>query len=204
MSIARKLSGLLASVAAVLLSTSVASADTITWVNGTHSAVEADFTTLMPPSFIVDAGATSDPVYGEIFEGGQTPGAGASSLITAYLGYGTIGSNPLTDTSWTWVAAIFDSQSGNNDRYKAQIVAPLLNGTYAYTYRFSVDGGLTFTAADLTGAGSNMGLTYEADKLGTMTVVNGLSVPDETSSFALMLIALAGMAVHRRRLLALR
>ena len=190
--------------AAVVFSASAASARTI-WVNETNVASEADFVKLQSPSsFLVNAGDPTPFIYGRIYEFGKTEGAGANASIAAYVGYGAVGSDPRFDTSWLWFAAVFNVQVGNDDEYKAQFTTPLVNGTYAYTYRFSVDGGLTFTAADLDGAGSNFGLTFDSSQLGTMTVVNGLNVPDRSDSFVLLLMALAAIASQRRRLLSSR
>lgn len=191
--------------AAVAFSTRSASASTI-WVNESDQASEADYVVLQSPaSFTVDAGDPTPDIYGQIFETGMTAGAGANASISAYVGYGAVGSNPLTDTSWLWFAATWSAPAGNNDEYKAQFTAPSFNGTYAYTYRFSVDG-VNFTAADLDGAGSNSGLTFDSSKLGLMTVVNGqdVPVPDRSDSFVLLLMALATIAFQRRRLLSSR
>ena len=50
-----------------------------------------------------------------------------------------------------------------------QAVLTLPPGTYSYTFRFSLDGGFSFTLADLDGAGANGGLTFSATQLGTAT-----------------------------------
>ena len=42
---------------------------------------------------------------------------------------------------------------------------------FSYAYRFSFDGGLTFTYCDLDGAGSTPPATVSTMQLGTMTVV---------------------------------
>jgi hypothetical protein len=59
-------------------------------------------------------------------------------------------------------------QVGNDDEYQRQIIAPAA-GTYAYGYRFSLDG-LQWTYCDLDGAGSNSGLDFSSAQLGSMTV----------------------------------
>ena len=61
---------------------------------------------------------------------------------------------------------------GNNDEYVGLFTAPTVavNTNYAYTYRFSVDGGLRWTYCDLNGAGANSGLTLETSQFGVMTV----------------------------------
>jgi hypothetical protein len=61
---------------------------------------------------------------------------------------------------------------GRADEYMATFPAPAVNGStvYEYTYRFSLDDGLTWTYCDLSGAGSNDGLVFDPDDLGIMTV----------------------------------
>src|SRR5687767_9338459 len=94
---------LLAVCVALLFVASASTASPITWVNGSGSASEADFVLLdNPSSFTVNAGATTPEIFARIFESGKTAAAGANALITAYVGYGAAGSNPLTDTSWLW------------------------------------------------------------------------------------------------------
>jgi len=186
---------LFAGTISVLLSANLARADPINWVNETNQLSEADFVKLVTPlSFILNAGAITPNIDGEVYESGATESANANASIQAFVGYGNAGTNPLIDTSWIWFAATWYGQVGNNDQYRAQFTAPAYNGTYAYTYRFSVDSGSTFTAADSDGAGSNAGLTFDSSQLGTMTVVNGLSVPDSADTFALLLIACGAIA----------
>jgi PEP-CTERM motif len=72
-----------------------------------------------------------------------------------------------------------------------------LNGTYSYTYRFSIDAGSNLTAADLDGAGSNAGLTFDPSNLGLLTVTDGI-VP-EPSTGLLVIAGLLGVASWRRR-----
>ena len=196
----QKLFFLFAGTTALLLSTKLASADTINWANGTGQISEANFAALGTPlSFIVNAAAVTPSLYAQVYEPGKTESAGSNVNVQALVGYGLAGTSPLTDTSWIWFAATWDAQVGNNDQYRAQFTAPAYNGTYAYTFRFSVDSGSTFTAADSDGAGS--GLTFDPSKLGTMTVVNGLSVPDGSDTAALLLIGCGAIALHRRRMM---
>ena len=58
---------------------------------------------------------------------------------------------------------------GNDDEYQATFVAPAA-GSYRYAYRFSVDGGSTWTYCDANGSGSNAGLSFEMTHVPALTV----------------------------------
>lgn len=144
-------------------------------LNETSQAAEADFCNLQfPATTTASAGAPSELVFGQIFEAGRTDttvGAAAPGIL-AELGYGPVGTDPRTSTAWSFHAASFNVETGfanNNDEYAARLTIPTA-GTYAYTYRFSFDGGANVTYCDLDGAGSNGGLDFSASNLGSITV----------------------------------
>jgi hypothetical protein len=137
-------------------------------INETGLASELDYCNLQfPASTSVATGGTSENIYGQVFETGVTEAAGANPAVTAQIGVGAAGSNPIT-AGWTWGAAAYNTQVGNNDEYVRALVggAP---GSYSYTSRFSLDG-VNWTYCDLDGAGANPGLTFDAGLLGTLTV----------------------------------
>jgi hypothetical protein len=139
--------------------------------NESDTAGEADYCVLQsPPTLSATASTATALVYGRIYEAGVTDPAGASGSVTAEVGYGPTDSNPTTESGWTWTAASFNLQSGNDDEYQASFTAPATVGTYAYTYRFSLDGGTTWTYCDIDGAGSNANLGFEVTQLGQLTV----------------------------------
>ncbi len=129
-----------------------------------------------PASMSVLGGQNTALFYGRVYEddnGVLTSAPGAHPSIVAQLGYGPIASNPSGgNPSWTWIPAAFNTQTGNDDEYQASFQAPYVPSTtqYAYTYRFSVDSGATFTYCDLDGNGTNAGLSFSAASLGTLTV----------------------------------
>ncbi len=92
-------------------------------------------TTQWPPYLTLAPGAKA-MVYGQVWVEGGTDKAGAMAGLTAELGAGAPGSDPA---SWTWKAASFNKDSGNNDEYQAELEAPA-SGTLAYAYRFRVTG----------------------------------------------------------------
>ena len=177
----------------------VASATTsfaATWVNESDGPLEADFANLQfPSSFLGSAGSSSPTIYGRIYEQGVTESAGASGAVTAELGYGPDGTDPRVDPGWSWFNAGFNVQVGNDDEYQGGFTLPIYNGNYRYTYRFSLDAGDTLTAADLDGAGSNAGLTFDPMQMGTFSITDGI-VPEPTS---LAVCAMSMVLLARRR-----
>jgi hypothetical protein len=152
-------------------SASAAVACTATVANETGSAGEADFCNVQSPlSITVATGQPTGDVFGQIFELGVTEGAGAGAGIVAELGYGPRTSNPENQAGWVWTAAAHNAAVvGNNDEFQANITAPAA-GSYSYAFRFSRDGGLTYTYCDVDGSGSNAGLAFETTRLPLFTV----------------------------------
>lgn len=130
-----------------------------------------------PPSIGLSVGVLTPSIYGRIWDPSLTAAPGPSASIVAQVGYGPFGTNPfLDDSQWTWFSASYNTQVGNDDEYFGSFVAPMVAGTYSYTYRFNVDPILAsfnagWTLGDLNGAGSNAGLTFDADQMGVLTVV---------------------------------
>jgi hypothetical protein len=136
--------------------------------NGT--AGEVQFCNLQfPLTLNVAAGASTGNIFGRIFATGITEPAGAPAGVIAQLGFGVATTNPEMQTGWTWQTATFNLQSGNDDEFVSSFLAPA-SGTYAFTYRFSLDGGATWTVCDADGAGSNAALDFETPELGILTV----------------------------------
>jgi len=81
----------------------------------------------------------TDTAYGQVWIDGATSQPGATPGLLAQLGFGPAGSNP-TGNNWTWVDAVFNTDSGNNDEFKASML-PETVGTFDYTYRYSTTNG---------------------------------------------------------------
>ncbi len=138
--------------------------------NESGATGEVQFCNLQfPQTLNVAAGASTGNIFGRIFVAGVTEPAGAPAGVIAQLGFGAASTNPQMQTGWTWQAATFNTQVGNDDEFQSSFLAPA-SGTYAYTYRFSLDGGATWTVCDADGAGSNVGLDFETPELGILTV----------------------------------
>lgn len=123
----------------------------------------ADWGRLNPPLTVAtDVGVDSEAVYGEVFEAGVTESGGGEGLVFAEAGWGPVGSTP--DASWTWISADYDKASGNNAVFAAHL-KPAAAGTFAFTFRFSVDGGTNWQYVDSDGLDNG----FSASMLGTLT-----------------------------------
>jgi hypothetical protein len=149
-----------------------------TWTNaanGTGSASECDYCNLQfPATLTVAAGATSANVYGRIYWAGHTDqSSGQTPGVLAQLGYGPTGTDPSASNAWTWESTVFNIKTGtgnHDDEYMATFNIATA-GTYSYTYRFSIDGGLTWTYADLDAVGKILGSSsYNWMNIGVLTV----------------------------------
>lgn len=94
------------------------------------------------------SGTNSFEVYIKFFAQGVTEPAGAPTLagVKAQLGYGLAGGDPAINGAYTWVDAIYNTQSGNDDEYLGKIPAEALVavGKVHYAARFSLDNGVTW------------------------------------------------------------
>jgi fibronectin type 3 domain-containing protein len=91
----------------------------------------------------------TDTVYGQVYVAGITDANGPASSILAQAGFGPPGSDPSA-ASWTWNDAAFNVRAGNNYEYAAKLF-PESVGTFDYAYRFSTDGGRSWTYGDQDG-----------------------------------------------------
>jgi hypothetical protein len=133
---------------------------------------QANFCILQgPPTLTYAAPATllSDSVFGRIFEPGVTEAAGPNPAVLANLGWGPVGTDPRTSPDWHFGPAAYNAQTGDADEYQSVIGEPK-PGLYAYTYRFTLDAGLSWTYCDLDGNGAAPGAFFDVTKLGLLTV----------------------------------
>jgi hypothetical protein len=138
--------------------------------NETDAQEECDFCNLQfPASITMNAGETTPDIYGRIYEAGVTEASGPGPGIIAEVGYGPAGTDPRTSTAWAWQTAGFNMIPGNDDEYMGAFAISSA-GSYLYTFRFSLDGGASFSYGDLDGAGSNAGLVFSVTQLGTLSV----------------------------------
>lgn len=110
-----------------------------------------------PPTIDAPLQAVGWTVYGQVYVPGISDSGGSPELISAQLGWG--GS---TDRgSWQWVDATFNPGHccDNNYEYMAQF-RPTAPGTYYYGYRYSTNGGVTWTNAGVSGPDTSPGAAH--------------------------------------------
>ncbi|MBU1218711.1 IPT/TIG domain-containing protein [Myxococcota bacterium] len=104
------------------------------------------------------AGEDTSVFYGRVYSAGITNGNGQGQGIMGMIGYGPEGSDPDVSTEWIWSGASYNvsvdgAVSGDlsNDEYMASLnIAEA--GLYSVAFRFSADGGNTWTMCDLDGS----------------------------------------------------
>ncbi|MGB0589444.1 MAG: lamin tail domain-containing protein [Myxococcota bacterium] len=116
-----------------------------------------DWCRLQSPASLLETEGTSVTVYGRVYQASVTDASSSvdpAPLLIGQLGYGPDGSDPTQDdVDWTYLsaepnAAWSDVFEPGNDEYQATLIIPT-PGQYDYAYRFSADGGLTWTWCDL-------------------------------------------------------
>ena len=120
-----------------------------------------------PPTMThtISAVNRTDNVYGQVWIDGVTSQPGATPGLIAQLGFGPDGSDPAGNRAWSWVAAAFNTDAGNNDEFVASL-QPDTTGVFDYAYRYSVTDGRDWIYADLDGIGNG----YSPDQAGSLTV----------------------------------
>jgi glycosidase len=109
-----------------------------------------------PPELTHTIGLTpTDPVYGRVWIDGVTSQDGATPGLIAQVGFGPTDTPPISWTGWT--DAVFNTDVGNNDEFKAQLV-PEYTGTFHVVYRYSTTGGRDWVYADRSGLISPTGV----------------------------------------------
>ena len=120
----------------------------------------------------------TDAVYSQVYEEGVTEGVGQGSGIKGQLGYGEPTIDPsINPDKWVWVDGKFNVDAGNNDEYMGKIT-PDKTGTFAYTFRYSIDDGATWLYCDKDGSdnGFSMGQT------GILTVLEKANNPPKITA----------------------
>lgn len=87
-----------------------------------------------PLDVTVLPGATVD-LYGQVYAAGRTEAAGQGPGVAMEHGIG------FDDGGWTWAAAAWFADRGNNDEWKGSVTAPATAGTARTAFRASLDGG---------------------------------------------------------------
>ncbi len=124
---------------------------------------QVDWCNLQFPASATILEGDAVPVFGQVFVNSVTSGPGAGGDVEGQVGYGPTGTDGSTATNWTWAAAAFLKDVGDNDEYSAQL-SPA-KGTYAYAYRFRYKAG-PWTYCDLDASANG----YAGAQQGALTV----------------------------------
>jgi hypothetical protein len=120
-----------------------------------------------PEATTTTVGVATETIYGRVYSDGCTDGAAECTDISAQVGFGPETGDPTTDASaFTWADATYNPghTADNNDEFEATL-SPQTAGTYTYAYRFSGDGGTTWTYCDFDDADG-----FLPANMGTLTV----------------------------------
>ena len=146
------------------------SADNYSFVasNGTVTVLEQfDWVNLQYPANGTITVGDDYMVYAQAYEGGVTNALGQGAGVQCWIGYSTTNTDPST---WTnWALAAYNTESGNNDEFKANLgTAISTNGAYYYASRFQLGSG-SYIYGGYSGGGGGVwnGSTYAS---GTITV----------------------------------
>lgn len=123
---------------------------------------------LAPLSATAFDGFALPTLHAEVFEAGMTDGAGAAPGMQGQLVFGPPGSDPSVDLDgWTLGDAVYTSDNGNNDLWSVAGMIFEAPGTWAFTFRFSLDG-QNWVWADSDGSQNG----FDAGMMGTIEVID--------------------------------
>lgn len=119
-------------------------------------------------------------VYAWVWMAGVTDALGEGTRVDAEVGVGPDGTWPWVSAGWTWYPAAYHGDTDGpyagdhaNDEYAGTLTAPATTGAWDYAYRFTTDGGLSWTYTDLGGDACGLvGTTdgYDPATAGALTV----------------------------------
>ena len=119
-------------------------------VTDTALPLRADFCALIQPQQLhLALGSAAPELIGHLFEEALTETAGAPAGWVAQVGYGPGDSDPRAGAGWHFFDVAWLRQDGDNDEYVGKLPLPSEPGSYAYTFRFSGDGGTSWTNCDV-------------------------------------------------------
>ena len=93
-------------------------------------------------------------VYAQAYENGVTDASGQGAGVTCWIGINDANTDPSTWSTYNWTTTAYNTDSGNNDEYMAEIGSVLPAGTYYYASRFQLNsGGYTYGGYNASGGG---------------------------------------------------
>ncbi|MEZ4802872.1 MAG: T9SS type A sorting domain-containing protein [Gelidibacter sp.] len=146
-----------------------------TIISSTPPADVLDYYNLQyPAAGTINAGDAFN-VYAQAYEAGLTDvTSGQAPGIEAWIGYSTADTDP-SGAGWTWVAATFNVEVGNNDEYTLNLGASIAaTGTFYYASRWRLNGGI-YTYGGIQADESYGGVWGEDNNISGVLTINGPS-----------------------------
>jgi hypothetical protein len=122
--------------------------------------LEIDWANLdRPDSIVCRPGNPGIYAFGQARIDGHTDLPGPTPDLISQAGVGPDSSDPRYDPDWVWVQGEFVDDAGTCDEFKANLPTtglpqedpPVPSNIYDYVFRYSTNGGQTWTYADLDG-----------------------------------------------------
>jgi hypothetical protein len=147
-----------------------------TVANGTGLPGEADYCQLFGSFPLIGRPGEIIPHWwlgGRIYDDPITWPAEPDPNVIGQIGYGPAGSNAIAAlSSWSFFPAPYLTSEGGIDTYAGPLPLPTRPGTYAYAFRFSIDGGSSFNYCDLDGVGPPaVDHPFTTDQQGVLQVI---------------------------------
>lgn len=128
-------------------------------VSGTPVNTTIDWCNFQYPAQTTSVvGQPTTLLFGRVYINGVTLGAGQGPGVMAQVGYGPLGTDPVASSEWNWEDATYNVDVDGvlpgdmaNDEYMGTLTISTA-GTYDMAYRFSRDGGNTWTYCDRDGS----------------------------------------------------
>jgi len=119
-----------------------------------------------PEAFSLVSGGVTKEIRGKVRD------AALGVSVLAEVGFGLVGADPTQNSGWSFYATSFEMSAADGEEYVGTLVAPLVKTTtiYSYAFRFSSDGGLTYTYCDGDGAGSELDAAFDPAALPNIVV----------------------------------
>jgi hypothetical protein len=137
--------------------------------------IEADFCNIQFPTDDIQV-ALGDPtrlIFSQFFENGLTNATNGGPAPGVLVEFGlSRNDSPQSLSDFVFAPGpVFnvEANNGSNDEYRHSFT-PTTQGTFRFLFRYSLDGGLNWTACDEDGAGSNDALDLNIAAAGTIVV----------------------------------
>ncbi|GJQ63180.1 MAG: hypothetical protein SCALA702_22330 [Melioribacteraceae bacterium] len=144
------------------------------------TAFSVSFVNLESPENAIIFKDDSVMVSGKVVIEGLTSGSGQGAGVTAYVGYNTSNTNPLSWSNWVEAAYVEDVEDA--DLYMAYIGSELPRGDYYYATRFEFEGDTFYGGYSESGGGFWDGTNNVSGMLSV--VAEPIAAPTELMAFA--------------------